>query len=55
MMTFGSSRRDPLLRAARRFAGATVVSSIVCFAEDPSLLANGPIGASLPFVDLAMI
>jgi hypothetical protein len=55
MMTFGSSRRDPLLRAARRFAGATVVSSIVGFAEDPSLLANGPIASSLPFVDLAMI
>jgi hypothetical protein len=55
MMTVGSSRRDPLLRAARRFAGTTVVSNVVCFAKDPSLLAEDSIDVSLPFVDLAMI
>ncbi|MGZ5468795.1 MAG: hypothetical protein ACXW2O_02635 [Candidatus Aminicenantales bacterium] len=55
MMTVGSCRQDPLLRAARGFIGYQVVSNIVLFAKDPSLLAEGRIDASLPYVDLAMV
>ena len=55
MMTVGSCRRDPLLRAARGFIGYQVVSNIVLFAKDPSLLAEGRIDASLPYVDVAMV
>jgi len=55
MMTVGSSRQDPLLRATRGFISHPVVSNIVLFAKDPALLAEGRIDASLPYMDLAMI
>jgi len=55
MMTVGSCRQDPLLRAARRFIGYQVVSNLVLFAKDPSFLAEGRIDASLPYVDFAMV
>ncbi len=55
MMTVGSCRRDPLLRATRAFVGFTVVSNIVLFAGDPTLIEEGRVDASLPYVDLAMV
>lgn len=55
MLTVGSCRHDPLLQATREFASYPVISNIVLFSKDPSLLAEGRIDASLPYVDLAML
>jgi len=55
VMIFGSSLGDPALRAADRFPGPTVLSNIVAFSRDASLLAEGRLDTSLPYVDLAML
>jgi hypothetical protein len=55
MLTVGSCRQDPLLRATRRFISFRVLSKIVLLAKDPSVLAEGRLDASLPYVDLAML
>lgn len=55
MLVFGTCARDPLLRAAKRFVGPTTVSSIVLFSEDASLLADGAIDTTLPYIDLVML
>ncbi len=55
LLIVGSCGHDPLLRATKRFLGQTTVSDIVLFSNDPSLLAEGRIDASLPYIDLAML
>ena len=55
LLIVGSCRQDPLLRATKRFMGQTTVSDIVLFSNDPSLLAEGRIDTSLPYIDLAML
>jgi hypothetical protein len=55
LLIFGSCGQDPLLRATKRFLGQTTVSEIVLFSNDPSLLADGRIDTSLPYIDLAML
>jgi hypothetical protein len=55
LLIFGSCGQDPLLRATKRFLGQTTVFEIVLFSTDPSLLAEGRIDASLPYIDLAML
>jgi hypothetical protein len=44
-----------LLRATKRFLGQTTVSEIVLFSTDPSLLEDGRVDTSLPYIDLAML
>jgi hypothetical protein len=55
LLIVGSCGQDPLLRATKRFLGQTTVSAIVLFSTDPSLLAEGRIDTSRPYVDLAML
>lgn len=55
LLIVGSCGQDPLLRATKRFLGQSTVSDIVLFSNDPSLLAEGQIDTSLPYVDLAML
>jgi hypothetical protein len=55
LLIVGSCGQDPLLRATKRFLGQTTVSEIVLFSTDFSLLAEGRIDASLPYIDLAML
>ena len=55
LLIVGSCGRDPLLRATKRFLGQTTVSEIVLFSTGPSLLAEGRIDTSLPYIDLAML
>ena len=55
LLIVGSCGQDPLLRATKRFLGQTTVSDIVLFSNDPSLLAEGRVDASLPYIDLAML
>jgi hypothetical protein len=55
LLIVGGCGHDPLLRAAKRFPGQTTVSEIVLFSNDPTLLAEGRIDTSLPYIDLAML
>jgi hypothetical protein len=55
LLIVGSCGHDPLLRATKRFLGQTTVSDIVLFSSDPSLLAEGRVDTSLPYIDLAML
>jgi hypothetical protein len=51
-LVFGSCAQDPLLRAARRFAGTDLVSHIALFSLDAKWLEYDP---RLPFIDLALL
>jgi hypothetical protein len=55
MLIVGGCRRDPLLAATEKFIARSVVSHIVLFANNPALLADGRIDATLPYVDPAML
>jgi hypothetical protein len=55
MMTVGGCRHDPLLDATTAFLSYPVSSNIVLIATDQSLLAEGRIDTSLPYVDVAML
>lgn len=55
VMIVGSCRHDPALRATRKFPGPSILSNIVLFSRDASLLEEGRIDTSLPYVDLAML
>lgn len=55
MLIFGSCAGDPLLYGAKKFFVHTVVSSLILFSKDESLLEEGKIDASLPYVDLVML
>ena len=55
LLIVGSCGQDPLLRTMKRFPGQTTVSDIVLFSTDPSLLEDGRVDTSLPYIDLAML
>jgi hypothetical protein len=55
VMSVGGSIDDPALRAADRFPGPSILSTIVMFSRDPGLLEEGRIDTSRPYVDLAML
>ena len=55
LLIVGSCGQDPLIRATKRFLGQTTVSEIVLFSTDTSLLEEGRIDISLPYIDLAML
>jgi hypothetical protein len=55
MMIIGSCANDPLLKATKKFFTHPVVSSIILFSNDESLLDGGKIDTSLPYIDLVML
>lgn len=55
VMIVGGCLQDPLLLAAGRFPGPSTTSSIVLFSWDPSLLEEGRIDTSMPYIDPVML
>jgi hypothetical protein len=55
MLIIGSCAGDPLLNATRKFFAQPVVSSIILFSKDESMLEEGKIDVSLPYIDLVML
>lgn len=55
VMIVGGTAGDPALRAADRFLGPAVLSTIVMFSKDPALLEERRVDASFPYVDVALL
>lgn len=55
MLIIGSCAGDSLLDATNKFFVHSVVSSIILFSKDESLLEEGEIDTSLPYIDLVML
>ncbi len=55
LIVFGSCKNDPLLQAVKGFMHVPVQSSIVLCSRDRTLLEDGAIDTSLPYIDFALL
>ncbi len=55
MVVFGSCSGDPILNAVRGFVNVSLKSNLVLGSKDSSLLENGAIDTSLPYIDCALL
>ena len=55
MLIIGSCSDDPILNATQNFFNHSVVSSLILFSKDESLLEDGKIDTSLPYMDLVAL
>ena len=55
MLIIGSCSDDPILNATQNFYNHSVVSSVILFSKDESLLEQGKMDTSLPYIDLVAL